>query len=79
MEFDRYLRFRHLEKQTDGAFIVRREGIIVTNFGEDHETTFSNAFHPLEGDLLEVEYPASYGYFIFGQADGKWSYTQKTA
>jgi hypothetical protein len=79
MAFDRYLRFRHLELQTaDGAFRVRLEGIIATQFGEDHQTTFSKAFHPLDGDLLEIEYPASYGYFLFGQSDGKWVYTTKS-
>lgn len=79
MTLDRYLRFRHLSRDmTDGTFRVRAEGVIATSFEEQVETTFLKAYFPLDGDLLEIEYPASYGYFLFGPAgEGVWKYTFK--
>lgn len=79
--FDRYLRFRHLSQPLtpNGTFRVRDQGIIATYFEEEHQETFSKAFFALEGDLLEIEYPASYGYFLFGKdSAGEWKYTTKS-
>lgn len=79
MTLDRFLRFRYLSKQSDETFFVSEQGILATNYDEEHQTTFQKAFPISDGDLLEIEYPASYGYFLFGESgNGKWRYTSKT-
>lgn len=80
--FSRYLRFRHLRPHMTEAktFQIDREGVLTSYMEENVEKTFYKSYFPLEGDLLEIEYPASYGYFLFGKdGDGEWKYTTKTA
>lgn len=82
MTFDRYLRFRYLSPRgsADGAFVILRDqGVLKTYFEQEHQDTFASLLHPMDGDLLEIEYPAAYGYFLFGpKGDGKWKYTTKS-
>jgi len=82
MTFDRFLRFRLLEPRVaKGVFMLKQEGVLMTyiqDTQEGHEVTFEKMFSVLPGDLLEIEYPASYGYFLFGpNGDGKWKFTNK--
>lgn len=77
--FERFLRFRLHQARHGDVSVLHTEGVLTTYLGEDHEITFKNSCTALEGDLLEIEYPASYGYFLFGEdGSGEWKYTTKT-
>jgi hypothetical protein len=81
--FDRFLRFRFLRSRGNDAFDgegLGVTGVIATYIEEEVEKQFMKAYpFAISGDLLEIEYPASYGYFLFGKdGAGEWKYTTKS-